>query len=102
MDSVDKAAVIVNPRDNVATVRIPLPRGTSLAKDQRVIEIRDDIPFGHKFALRNIREGEFVIKFGDPIGRAVRDIAPGELVHIHNLESCRGRGSKSKPERWKG
>ena len=94
--SAEKVAIIVNPRDNVATVRVPLARGISLTRDGRTIEIKDDIPFGHKFALHSIRGGEFVIKFGDPIGRAVRDIAPGELVHIHNLESCRGRGSKKE------
>jgi len=92
---VEQVAIIVNPRDNVATVRVPLSRGISLRKDGRVIEIREDIPFGHKFALRDIREGEFVVKFGDPIGRAGRDIAPGEWVHVHNLESCRGRGSQA-------
>lgn len=94
---VKKVAIIVNPRDNVATVRVPLSKGTSLTKDGRVMEIRDDIPFGHKFALRDIHGGDFVVKFGDPIGRAQRDLAPGEWVHIHNLESCRGRGSQAEP-----
>jgi len=94
---VDEVAIIVNPRDNVATVRVPLSKGISLTKDGRVIEIKDDIPFGHKFALRDIHKGEFVIKFGDPIGRAQRNLAPGEWVHIHNLGSCRGRGSQAEP-----
>jgi altronate dehydratase large subunit len=94
--SVEKVAIIVNPRDNVATARVPVAKGTSLSRDGRVIRIGDDIPFGHKFALHTIREGEFVIKFGDPIGRAQRDIAPGDSVHIHNLESCRGRGSQAE------
>jgi altronate dehydratase large subunit len=97
VECVKKVAIIVNPRDNVATARVPLSKGTSLTKDGRVMEIRDDIPFGHKFALRDIHGGEFVVKFGDPIGRAQRDLAPGEWVHIHNLESCRGRGSQAEP-----
>lgn len=94
MDPMENVSIIINPRDNVATVRVPLIKGTPLTRDGKTIEVRDDIPFGHKLALSTIREGEFVIKFGDPIGRALRDIVPGEWVHIHNLESCRGRGSK--------
>ena len=90
--SVDEVAIIVNPMDNVATARVPLASGEFLIQGTRTIEIRDGIPFGHKFALTDIREGESAIKFGDPIGRTTRDIAPGEWVHIHNLESRRGKG----------
>ena len=73
MDSIDPVhnlvdvAIIVNPRDNVATVRVPLGRGTSLATEDQPLLIRDDIAFGHKFALTGICSGASVIKFGDPI-----------------------------------
>ncbi len=50
----------------------------------------DPIPLGHKIALRNIPEGEPVIKYGTAIGRATRDIATGQHVHVHNV----------KGERW--
>ncbi|WP_018391509.1 UxaA family hydrolase [Ancylobacter sp. FA202] len=46
---------------------------------------RDKIPRGHKMALRRIGIGEPVIKFGQPIGLACADIAPGEWVHVHNV-----------------
>lgn len=42
---------------------------------------------GHKYALRDIRQGENVIKYGQPIGHATRDIAKGEHVHSHNLKT---------------
>lgn len=42
------------------------------------------VPFGHKVALAPIRKGEPVIKYGVAIGRATRDIAAGEHVHVHN------------------
>ena len=48
---------------------------------------REPIPLGHKMALRAIAAGMRVRKFGVPIGRATRDIAAGELVHMHNLAS---------------
>ena len=46
---------------------------------------RPGIPAGHKFALRDIAEGENVIKYGNPIGHATRPIHKGELVDHHNL-----------------
>ncbi len=42
---------------------------------------------GHKLAICDIAEGELVIKYGAPIGRATRDIRRGEWVHTHNLHS---------------
>ena len=51
------------------------------------VEIRAD---GHKYALRAIRAGENVIKYGMPIGHATCDIAPGEHVHVHNVATNLG------------
>ena len=42
---------------------------------------------GQKYARRSIKAGEPVIKYGYPIGQASADIAPGELVHSHNLKT---------------
>jgi len=42
---------------------------------------------GHKYALCDIKEGENVIKYGNPIGHATCDIKKGELVHTHNLRT---------------
>jgi altronate dehydratase small subunit len=54
----------------------------------------EKIRFGHKFAIRAIGRGEAIIKYGEPIGLATQDIAAGRHVHVHNLESTRGRGDK--------
>ncbi|MCR5752991.1 MAG: altronate dehydratase family protein [Kiritimatiellae bacterium] len=59
--------MIINPKDNV--------------------EIRDD---GHKYALRDIAEGEDVVKYGMPIGHATRAIRKGEHVHVHNVKTNLG------------
>jgi len=61
----------INPKDNVAIV---LDKGQT-------------IPYGHKVALEDIKKGDYVIKYGYPIGRAKCDIQAGEWVHSHNLES---------------
>lgn len=52
---------------------------------QVLLNPQDDIPAGHKIAIRDIRKGENVVKYGFPIGHATRDIAKGEWVHSHNL-----------------
>lgn len=50
------------------------------------------IPFGHKIALFPIGNGEIVIKYGRPIGRATANISTGVLIGVHNIEGMRGRG----------
>jgi altronate dehydratase small subunit len=54
------------------------------------IVLRDDVPVYHKFCVRSIKKGEAVIKYGEQLGLASRDIAPGDYVHTHNLVSQRG------------
>jgi (2R)-sulfolactate sulfo-lyase subunit alpha len=57
----------------------------------RMIEFdaRSDIPIGHKLAIRPIREGDTIIKYGVDIGRAVKDIGAGEHLHVHNVKTKR-------------
>ncbi|NLO10387.1 MAG: altronate dehydratase [Clostridiales bacterium] len=52
--------------------------------------LRENIPAGHKFALRDIRDKEAVIKYGDSIGYALGDIAGGYQVHTKNLRTGLG------------
>ncbi len=80
--------------DNVATLIQNLPAGSELAgKDvPSGIKLRSQIRFGHKAALTEIKPGEGVIKYGEIIGCATEQILPGEHVHVHNIESGRGRG----------
>ena len=48
-----------------------------------------DIPLGHKLALRDFEPGETVIKYGCEIGRVVQAICAGQHVHTHNLKTKR-------------
>ena len=88
-------AIQIDDRDNVATVTGDARRGESveiLSPDGKVIlkaKPVDDIAFGHKLSLRRIREGEEIIKYGEVIGVASRDIPAGEWVHTHNVNSAR-------------
>jgi len=74
----------VDPRDNVATALRDLAAGEALAG----LTLAEPIGRGHKAALRPIAAGEQVLKFGFPIGRATRDIAPGAHVHSHNVATA--------------
>jgi altronate dehydratase len=85
-------ALVITPRDNVATALEPLDAGRVLDLDGLVITIAESTPRGHKIALRLIRAGEPVLKYGSTIGTATADIPPGAHVHTHNLASGRGRG----------
>jgi (2R)-sulfolactate sulfo-lyase subunit alpha len=53
------------------------------------LQARMDVPIGHKIALRDIRKGETVWKYGQDIGVAIADIPKGEHVHVHNLKTKR-------------
>ena len=57
-------------------------------KDLKVLA-RNDIPIGHKLALRDYAAGDRVIKDGVDIGKVVAPIKTGEHVHIHNLKTKR-------------
>jgi altronate hydrolase len=82
---VHQPVIRLSPEDNIAVATRKLPRGSVLGGLYLIAQ--EEIPLGHKVALRPITEGEAVLKFGVPIGRATRTIMPGELVHVHNIRS---------------
>ncbi len=85
-------ALRLHPDDPVALATVDLSPGQTVAIGNVAVVVRQPIPAGHKFAWRPIAQGDLVLKYGQPIGHAVADIAPGEHVHAHNLRSLRGRG----------
>ena len=60
--------------------------------EEMQIKVSADIPYGHKIAIKPIKTGETILKYGLSIGRATADIAAGEHIHVHNIEPLRGRG----------
>ena len=50
---------------------------------------KHDIPIGHKAALRDIKTGDTIWKYGQDIGKAIVDIGRGEHVHVHNVKTKR-------------
>ncbi len=92
-----KPVLIISERDNVATALHSLEPGVRLDMNGAAVVVAEPIPSGHKVAIRAIRAGEPVIKYGSPIGLASADIAAGAHVHTHNVASTRGRGDLESP-----
>jgi len=53
------------------------------------VRARNDIPIGHKLAIRELKANDTVIKYGTDIGRSVVPIAVGEHAHVHNIKTKR-------------
>ncbi len=53
------------------------------------VKVREDIPLGHKVALKDHAVGDTVYKYGEDIGKVVAEIKKGDHVHIHNLKTKR-------------
>ena len=62
-----------------------------IMEDDKDIEVvaKNDIPIGHKVALKALKKGDTVIKYGEDIGKMVADTDVGEHVHVQNLKTKR-------------
>ncbi|SDF46665.1 UxaA family hydrolase [Sporolituus thermophilus] len=89
-------AIVMKKSDNVATAVEEIAPGTEVElviEGQKIaVLVTERIPFGHKFAIRDIARDEKVIKYGETIGVATQAIKMGQHTHVHNMAGCRGRG----------
>ena len=77
----------INPADNVAVAITALPAGEKLTVDGKEITLNEDVPAGHKFALKDFAEGENVIKYGYPIGHARKAQKQGDWMNENNIKT---------------
>ena len=79
--------------DNVATMLCDAKAGEEVSvydenhHQVRTMEAKDNIPYGNKIALYDIKKDEKIIKYGEKAGIVYRDITAGTLVHVHNVRS---------------
>lgn len=73
----------INDKDNVSVALEELKKGEIIDN----IKLLDDIPFGHKVLLNDLKNGENIIKYGNPIGHLTIDCKKGEHIHEHNLKT---------------
>jgi altronate hydrolase len=77
----------INKADTVAVALEPLVKGEEVAVEGLTFACLEDVPRGHKVALKDIAKGERVVKYGCVIGEAVKDVPMGARVHTHNLRT---------------
>jgi len=82
-------ALVLDQSDNTATLLADAGAHDTVTLkgiDGQIL-LSEAVAYGHKTALRAIRKGEDIIKYGQRIGIATKDIASGEWIHIHNMSS---------------
>ena len=77
----------INPADSVVVCLSPKKKGDMMVVDGCQITINQDTPAGHKVLIKNVAEGENIIKYGYPIGHATKDLRAGDWVNEHNLKT---------------
>lgn len=76
-----KKTILISPNDSAAVALAPLKKG----EQAEGVTLAEDVEKGHKFALKDIKTGEHIIKYGNVIGKATADIKAGEHIHTHNM-----------------
>ena len=100
MNNLDRPSLLrLNPADNVAVAMRRIRAGEML--ESGCVVALADAPSGHKIAIEGILRGDPVRKYGQVIGVATQDIAPGAHVHTHNLATSDLRGMPPAAQ-WRG
>ena len=77
----------IHPSDNVAVAILPMKAGEEISIDELEFTLKEDIPAGHKFALKDLAQSEDIIKYGYPIGHLLEDKAQGFLLDHSNIKT---------------
>lgn len=82
-----KRLMKMNPRDTVAVALRPIEAGEQLEFEEYTVLAVEQIPQGHKIALKGFEAGEVITKYGSPIGHATVAIPAGGWIHTHNIKT---------------
>ena len=82
-----QSIIEINPKDTVVVCLRPMHKGERIEVDGKAIEVRQDIPAGHKLLIRDTTQGENIIKYGYPIGHARINLMAGDWVNENNLKT---------------
>ena len=77
----------INPADSVVVCLQPKKKGEIIEVDGLSIALNQDTPAGHKVLIKDVNEGEDIIKYGYPIGHARQDLKAGDWVNENNLKT---------------
>lgn len=83
--------ILLDKADSVVTVTEDIAAGAAVSylfeSAETQMPSAEDIPQYHKMAIVNIKAGENILKYGEPIGYATQDILAGQHVHTHNMDN---------------
>ena len=86
--------IIHDEKDNVAVVVIETTKkgqdcSAWIMENDKTVNINSisDIPLGHKIALKDLNEGDTILKYGHDIGKVIKPIKKGDHVHVHNVKT---------------
>lgn len=85
-----KDFIKINENDNVIVAIKELKKGEKTSVDATEVEALEDIPAGHKMAIKDIKKDADVVKYGFRIGTAKEDIKAGQWIHTHNVKTALG------------
>jgi (2R)-sulfolactate sulfo-lyase subunit alpha len=87
--------LVHHSQDNVGVAVVDVNQGQTAngatldGKTKLQVTALQDVPLGHKIALKDFKAGDTVVKYGEDIGRVVSAIEKGAHVHVHNLKTKR-------------
>ena len=84
-------AIRLNEKDNVAVVPQTVEKNDTVVVSDFSLKAEENIPVGHKIALKEIQAGDMIVKYGTSIGEATCRIYPGQWVHTHNVKDITER-----------
>ncbi len=87
-----RKAVLIEETDSVLTVLEPVSAGEWVSAGGEALLAVEEIPQYHKIARWEIKSGQPIYKYGQPMGYATADIGAGQWVHTHNAASERPEG----------
>ena len=80
-----RKVLVLNPADNIAICLGDVSAGEIIKQDDLNLTATQSIPRGHKICTKNVKKSEGIIKYGERMGHATKDITIGEHVHTHNV-----------------
>lgn len=89
-----KRYIRIHENDNVAVMLYDAKPGDMVTLGDFCVVLSEEIPYGHKAALKDLKKGDLVIKYNQPIGSARENIEKGKWVHVHNIRSLRGQSAQ--------
>ncbi|MFB5664290.1 UxaA family hydrolase [Alteribacillus sp. HJP-4] len=82
-----KSSIRIHENDNVAVLIKDGTKGEEITVGDLSVTLTENIPAGHKAALRDIADQENIVKYGNPIGRATEPVQKGSWLHSHNVKT---------------